>query len=157
MGATLKYVKDFDFGPQKASSCNCGGPVKKAKGGTVVSPAKAPKIPESIQARAMNHAKMMQETRAAQRAMPATRIGQEAVKPGGVIPLKKGGTVKNPETGEEFPNRRELEAHEEMETPAMKSYEKRTGKEAMPSRKGVPVASMSPLIVIAMGHKPPKK
>lgn len=37
MGATLKYVKDFDFGePKVYVKAHCkGGPVRKAKGGVV--------------------------------------------------------------------------------------------------------------------------
>jgi hypothetical protein len=169
MGATLKYVKEFDFGPQKsttkASACSCGGPVNKARGGPVIPPQRPPRLKQRPQERALDHVRMMQETRAAERAMPTSR-GMPPTVPPGTIPLKKGGpakkpmkkadggTVKNPETGEDFPSRAALAAHEADETPAMKRYEARTGREAMPMRKkGVPAASMSPLIVIALGHK----
>lgn len=43
MGKTLKYVKEFDFGPQKTyvdGYCR-GGPMKKAAGGAVAKPAPA--------------------------------------------------------------------------------------------------------------------
>ena len=48
MGATLKYVKDFDFGTPATAPVKgyCrGGPVKKAKGGPVVEKATGERYP----------------------------------------------------------------------------------------------------------------
>lgn len=72
---------------------------------------------------------------------------------GGPVMKAMGGAVKDPETGMKYPNKATLAAHQAQETPAQERYEKRTGKEALPMRKSVPVASKEPLIVIAVGKK----
>jgi hypothetical protein len=156
MGATLKYG-DWDFGPQKTQvkayarggpvkkepGCGCGGPVNKAKGGTVT---KLPATPD-LNARALERVQQMQATKSAKRTMPASNA-----KDG--IPLKKGGEVVEKETGERYPSKAAMDKHEASEDPVEHQAEMRVpGK-----RKGVPVMPRGPLIVIAMEHsKPPKK
>jgi hypothetical protein len=72
---------------------------------------------------------------------------------GGQVMKAKGGAVKDPATGIKYPSKAALAAHEAKETPAQQRYERRTGKEALPTRRSVPVAPKGPLIVIAMGKK----
>ncbi len=64
---------------------------------------------------------------------------------GGPVMKAKGGAVKDPATGTKYPSKAALAAHQAKETPAQERYEKRTGKEALPMRKSVPVAPTGPL------------
>lgn len=102
MGATLKYVKDFDFGPQKthvAAYCR-GGPVKKAKGGPIVEKATGETYPsrkamvkhEREETPRMQREELVQRSKVvapARRSVPVAPMGP-LVPPAG---LKKGGKV----------------------------------------------------------------
>lgn len=133
MGATLRYVKEFDFGSPKVQVTGyCrGGPVKKmATGGS----AKGDKAQE------LEHASTL--------ARISRQESAEAAK------MKKGGPVLEKATGESYPSRKAMVKHETEETPRMQREElvQRT-KVVAPARRSVPVAPLGPLVGMKKGGK----
>ena len=162
MGCT--YVKDFDFGPAKTQVRGYarGGPVKKVD----IAASKVPRASASIQERALDRTRVMQATRAAERATPASKV-KSTTPDASVIPLKDGGRVcsackgaagiTEEATGEVYPSKKAMLKHEATESPAERKAEAEAGMR-IGKRNGIPATSMSPLIVIALGHgKAPKK
>ena len=100
MGATLKYVKDFDFGSKPAKGgkdCACGGPVKKAKGGAVTERATGERYPsrkamvkhEREETPTMQREELLQRSKVVapgRRSVPVAPVAP-------LIGLKKGGKV----------------------------------------------------------------
>ena len=133
MGATLRYVKEFDFGSPKVhvtGYCR-GGPVKKMAAGGV---AKGDKAQE------LEHASTL--------ARISRQESAEAAK------MKKGGGVFEKATGERYPSRKSMVKHEREETPRMQREELlQTSKVVAPARRSVPVAPLGPLVGMKKGGK----
>ena len=133
MGATLRYVKEFDFGSPKVQVTGyCrGGPVKKMAAGGV---AKGDKAQE------LEHASTL--------ARISRQESAEAAK------MKKGGPVLEKATGESYPSRKAMVKHETEETPRMQREELlQTSKVVAPARRSVPVAPLGPLVGMKKGGK----
>lgn len=137
MGKTLKYVKEFDFGPQKTyvSGYARGGCAKKkmAEGGM----AKHEDIAED---KALIRTAVHKHESAMHPGKPQTK-------------LKKGGVFEKA-TGERYPTRAAMVKHESMETPMEQKREvvQKSLTKNMPVRR-VPVAPVSPLLAMRQGLK----
>lgn len=132
MGKTLKYVDEFDFGPQKTyvnGYCR-GGVSKMAKGGAVAS-----KAADTKQDKAMVRAAVHKHERAQHPGEPLTK-------------LAKGGPAMRP-------MREEKVTREARITPTMRSeaasQRAKVVTPPMPARRGVPVAATSPLLAMKRG------
>lgn len=125
MGKTLKYVKEFDFGPQKTyvKAYARGGKCKYAEGGEA----------DMIKTAVHKHEKGMHPGK------PMTK-------------LKRGGPLIEPKTKEAYPSRKAMVRHEREETPSMEREEHverasvRGPLAAMKARRAVPATSMEPML-----------
>ena len=71
---------------------------------------------------------------------------------GGPMKKAKGGEVVEKATGEKYPSREAMVKHERTETPRMQREEViQRSKVVAPARRGVPVASASPLLAMKQG------
>lgn len=137
MGKTLKYVKEFDFGPEKTyvgGYCR-GGPskmTKMAKGGEVMS-----KAADTKQDKAMIRAAVHKHERAQHPGEPLTK-------------LAKGGPAMRPMREEKVT--REARVTPTMRSEAASRRAKVVAPPMMPQpQRGVPVAPTSPLLAMKQG------
>lgn len=179
MGKTLKYVKDFDFGPEKTyvSGYARGGCAKKADGGAIIALPRNQKVANIVAVKktpvllkrtpkvavavpAMKKGGMYaeggmtdKEDIAQDKAMIRTAVHkhERAMHPGKpMTKLRKGGVLEKA-TGERYPSREAMVKHESMETPMMQKQEL---VERSKIRRGVPIASQSPLLAMKQGGVP---
>ena len=136
MGATLKYVKEFDFTPKAY-----------AKGGKVCCKARGGEVGEVDSAANLK------------------KYGKEGSKREEASDRKKakGGGIFEKATGENYPSRASMTKHEKVETPRMQKEELiqrasvKGGKNLTTPRRSVPVAPVGPLIGLKCGGKAAKK
>lgn len=159
MGKTLKYVKEFDFGPQKTyvKAYARGGKSCYEEGGAA----------DIKQDKAMIKAAVHKHEKSMHTGEPLTKL-----KRGGMACYAKGGkAVVEKETGERYSSREAMVRHERKETPQMEREEhtaRRVARDSAPSggpgmrrtrgalgiianknpgeRRGVPVAPDLPMI-----------